>query len=74
MRVTVKLFASLRRGRFDEAVLEIPEKGLVSDAIEAAGLGPGEATVLFLNARHALPSAPLADGDILSLFPPVGGG
>ena len=74
MKVTVKLFASLRDGRFDEAVLEVPESGFVSDAIAAAGLSEGEATVMFLNARHVLPEDALVEGDSLSLFPPVGGG
>ena len=74
MKVTVKLFASLRDGRFDVASLELHEGGTIGDAIEAAGLRPGEATVIFKNARHAEPGESLAEGDSLSFFPPVGGG
>lgn len=74
MKVKVKLLASLRQGRFDEAILDLGDGELVADAIAAAGLREGEATVIFKNARHASPGDALADGDSLSLFPPVGGG
>ena len=74
MKVTVKLFASLREGRFDVASLEVRDGGTIADAIAAAELRPGEATVIFKNARHAEPGEALAEGDSLSFFPPVGGG
>lgn len=74
MKVRAKLFASLREGRFEEAELELPEGGRVADLIAAAGLGPEEVRIVFRNARHAAPEEELADGDLLSLFPPVGGG
>ncbi|HUX36587.1 MAG TPA: MoaD/ThiS family protein [Rectinemataceae bacterium] len=74
MKVTVKLFASLRTGRFDEALIELGKAATIADAIAASGLRVGEATVIFKNARHAEPGESLAEGDSLSLFPPVGGG
>ena len=74
MKVTVKLFASLRTGRFDVAPIEVAKGAVIADAIAAAGLRPGEATVIFKNARHAEPGDTLAEGDNLSFFPPVGGG
>ena len=74
MKVTVRLFASLREGRFESREFEFRDGGLVADAIFAAGLRAGEATVIFRNARHADPPDGLAEGDILAFFPPVGGG
>jgi len=74
MKVTVKLFASLREGRFDEAALDLGEGATIADAIALARLREGEVTVIFRNARHAEPAEALAEGDTLSLFPPVGGG
>lgn len=74
MKIRVKLFASLREGRFDEAELEVPAGGSVLDAMTAAGLREGEATVIFRNARHVDANDTLRDGDVLSFFPPVGGG
>ncbi len=74
MTVAVKLFASLRAGRFDAESRTFPEGATVGDAIAAIGVPPEEAAVVFVNSRHAEPSTPLADGDILAVFPPVGGG
>ena len=74
MKIIVKLFASLREGRFDEADLELPDGATVAQAMTAARLREGEATVIFRNARHAESGDTLAEGDKLSLFPPVGGG
>ena len=74
MKIGVKLFASLRAGRFDEASIELGEGATIAEAMAAAGLREGEATVIFRNARHAEPGEALAEGDSLSLFPPVGGG
>lgn len=74
MTVTVKLFASLRTGRFDAKVLELPEGATAASAIEAAGVGAEEAAIVFANSRHASPGLALAEGDVLAIFPPVGGG
>ena len=74
MRITVKLFASLRTGRFDEASLELRDGATIADAIAAACIREGEATVIFRNSRHAETGEALTEGDTLSLFPPVGGG
>jgi sulfur carrier protein len=73
-RVTVKLFASLRRGRFETAVFELGAGATVEAALAAASLPPAEASIIFVNARHALPASPLAEGDLVSVFPPIGGG
>lgn len=74
MQITLKLFATLRDGRFESAPFELPEGALVSDAIEAAGVPPKDAAVVFVNGRHADPETPLSPGDAVAIFPPVGGG
>lgn len=74
MRVRIKLFASLRTGRFAEEERELPAGSRVLDAILAAGVPPSEVSVIFRNSRHAEPGDALAEGDSLGLFPPVGGG
>jgi molybdopterin synthase sulfur carrier subunit len=74
MTVTIKLFASLRTGRFDVRALDFPADASVAQAIASAGVRPEEAAVVFVNSRHAPPDAVLADGDTLAIFPPVGGG
>jgi molybdopterin converting factor small subunit len=74
VRLNVKLFASLREGRFDERDLEFAEGTRVREVAKAAGIPEGEVAVIFINARHAELETLLRDGDRLSIFPPVGGG
>ncbi len=74
MQVTVKLFAILRISRNKESVLELPEGASVSSVLGHLGLTRQDATILMVNGRHVGPEHILKDGDILSLFPPVGGG
>lgn len=74
MKVTVRLFASLRMDRPELVEFELDEGSLVADAVAAAGLREGEAAVIFCNALRAAPGSRLAEGDYLELFPFVGGG
>jgi sulfur carrier protein len=74
MQITVKLFATLRDGRFESAPVELPEGSLVSDVIAAAGVPLKDAAVIFVNGRHAEHGRPLSPGDAVAVFPPVGGG
>lgn len=73
MRITVKLFATFRKGRFAEEVREIPPGTMVSTVVEEMRL-PGSIGIIFVNSRHADPSHELSDGDTLAVFPLVGGG
>lgn len=76
MKITLKLFAQYREGRFKVKELSL-EKGTrakdVMDMFEITNhklpLG-----VLMINSRHKSEDTILNDGDILSLFPKVGGG
>jgi molybdopterin synthase sulfur carrier subunit len=73
MRITVKLFATFRKGRFDVEVREVPPGTTVGNVVEEMRL-PGSVGVLFVNSRHADPSRELSEGDTLAIFPLVGGG
>jgi molybdopterin converting factor small subunit len=74
MKATIKLFASLREGRFDTRPCELAEGATVQDALDSIGISTAEAAILFLNGRHTLLEHPLTEGDSLAIFPPVGGG
>jgi molybdopterin synthase sulfur carrier subunit len=74
VKVTVKLFASLRTGRFEIETREFSPGCSVGEAIAAVGVSAEEAAVVFVNSRHAAPGLALAEGDVLAIFPPVGGG
>ncbi|OPX96551.1 MAG: ThiS family protein [Syntrophorhabdus sp. PtaB.Bin006] len=74
MRVTVKLFATLRQERFDIDTFDLAENTTVGDIVTKLGIPRNEVTLIFVNGRHADRTTRLADGDSVALFPPVGGG
>ena len=74
MHVTVKLFATLRKDRFDEKDLDLPAGVTAGEIISTFAIPPAEVTLIFINGRHSTPEAKLANGDTLALFPPIGGG
>ncbi len=74
MRVTIKLFATFREGRFKVEEREFPEESRIKDALEPLNLKPAEIAICLLNGRDANEQSVMKDGDTLSLFPPVGGG
>lgn len=70
----VRLFATLRENRekiyfFDEQLFNT-----VYDVYEYLGIQEDEVSTLLINGFHSKPEAQIHDGDILALFPPVGGG
>jgi len=74
MRVTVKLFAMFRDGRFKAAEFDYPEGTSCRQIVAQIGLTEEELGVVMINGRHAQVDQVLTDGDSLSLFPLVGGG
>jgi len=73
MRITVKLFATFRKGRFDTEVREVPPGTTVSNVVDGMRL-PESTGIIFVNSRHADLSRELSEGDTVSIFPLVGGG
>jgi MoaE-MoaD fusion protein len=76
MKVTVKLFASLReRAGRSEVELELPDGARVSDALAAlADISGDVSVVMAVNREYAGPPTVLHPGDELALIPPVSGG
>ncbi len=74
MRVTVKLFATLRQGRFDIDTLDLPPGTKIIDVVQRLGVPEKEVTLIFINGRHGDFTSELHDGDTLAMFPPEGGG
>jgi molybdopterin converting factor small subunit len=74
MQVTVKLFATLRQGRFDIDTLDLNPGATVGDVVQEFGIPEKEVTLIFINGRHADFTSVLHGGDTLAMFPPVGGG
>ena len=74
MRVTVKLFANFRVGRFKVEDREIPAGTEIGDIVRSLKIPEEELGIVMVNGRHATLGQPLSEGDTLSLFPLVGGG
>ncbi len=70
----VRLFATLRAGRGKVVVLGAAEPPTPAALLERLGIRREEVAILLVNGRDGSFDAPLAPGDYLSVFPPVGGG
>ena len=73
-RITVKLFAYFRDNRFKLEEREIGEETTVGDIVDALGIDRQEVGVLMVNSRHSEFVYRPAAGDVLAIFPVVGGG
>jgi molybdopterin converting factor small subunit len=74
MALTVKLFANFRDGRFKEEAREFPAGTTVGAIVDGLGIGRPEVGVLFINGRHATFEQVPAAGDVVAIFPLIGGG
>ncbi len=74
MKVTVKLFAWFREGRFREAPLAFADGATAAEIIASLGIDLDDVGVIMVNNRHADPGRCLEEGDILAVFPRIGGG
>ncbi len=79
MHVTVKLFASLVR--FKNGIrsgtpfeMDLPEETVVQDLIEQLKIPAEETRVIFINNIIEDMGTKLKEGDVVGIFPPVGGG
>ncbi len=74
MMATVKLFASLRNGRFDMQKIQLDEGISTGELIELLNIPAEEVSIIFINGRHAAPEDKIEEDDTIALFPPIGGG
>jgi len=74
MRVTVKLFAFFRDGRFKEEGREYSTGTVVGDIVDELGIGRDEVGVVMINSLQRSLQSPIADGDVVAIFPMIGGG
>jgi len=74
MQITVKLFANFRHGRFNVELRQYQTGITVGQIVEELGIPKSELGILLVNSRHVGLDHELHDGDILALFPLVGGG
>lgn len=74
MKVEVRLFAYFRNNRWKKQVLEYKDGSTLADIINEIGIELEDVSIGLLNGIDGSLDREVQDGDILALFPPVGGG
>ena len=70
----VRLFATFRDGREKILYLDAGDYVRAADILKYLGIADGDVAILLINGRHSKPENDVHDGDVVALFPPVGGG
>lgn len=74
MKIEVRLFATFRQGREKKQMLELEEGTTIIQILQILNIPQEEVAILLLNGFDGSIDRALKDNDVLSLFPPVGGG
>lgn len=74
IKVEVRLFAHFRQGRQKNQIIELEEGKDISYLLDLLNINEEEASIVLLNGMDGHLNRQLKDGDVLALFPPVGGG
>ena len=79
MHVTVKLYATLHRyGRGERAgtpfEIELSQDATLRNLIDQLNIPPEETRITFVNGIIQEVDCKLKDGDVVGMFPPIGGG
>ena len=72
--IEVRLFATLREGRGKIQHLDAEKISVAGDIVTLLEIPAEEVAILLINGFHQTPDTPVKDGDIVAIFPPVGGG
>jgi molybdopterin converting factor small subunit len=76
IEVTVKFFATLRKYGPAKTIDKYPKESRVEKIIEKYKIPKKEQNFIILinGIPHKQPESKLHDGDVVSIFPPIGGG
>lgn len=72
--IEVRVFATLRQGRDKIIMMDADGISCAGDIIQKLNIPKEEVSILLINGFHQKPESTVKDGDIVALFPPVGGG
>ena len=72
--IEVRFFSTLREGRGKITQVPAKEAATAGDLLRRFEIPTEEVAILLINGFHSRPGDPVKDGDVVSLFPPVGGG
>ena len=74
MQIKVRLFATLRTGRSKEMILELEEGTKPQFIVDMLEIPLHQVSILLINGRDGKLDTALKESDVVSIFPPVGGG
>lgn len=74
MKIEVRLFAYFRNGRWKRQDMEFKDGSTLADIIREIGIKEEELSIGLINGRDGSLDREVKNGDVLALFPPVGGG
>lgn len=72
--IEVRLFATLRQGRGKVQMLPASDFLTAGDIIRHLEIPAEEVAILLINGFHKKPADTVKGGDVVAIFPPVGGG
>ena len=72
--IEIRLFATLRDGR--DKIIKLDPNSFTDDGdvLKHLSICPEDVAIYLINGRHSNLDAPIKDGDVIAIFPPVGGG
>ena len=74
MQLEVRLFATFRQGRFKVKEMELADGLVLMGLLEELNICKTEVGILLVNGRHSVEDTILNAGDVVAIFPAVGGG
>jgi len=78
MRITIKLYSMLRGylGEHEKGTADrdFPDGAIIADVLTALGIPEKIPKITLVNGDQKSLNEPLAEGDTLSVFPPMAGG
>lgn len=74
MKIEVRLFAYFRSGREKKQFMHLEEGAIASEVLDKLNIEEKEVSIFLINGRDGNADRILSEGDVLALFPPVGGG
>ena len=72
--IEVRLFATLRQGRQKVYHVEPSSVTNIQNIMDVLDIPRSEVNIMLINGFHQKPETEVKDGDLVSLFPAVGGG
>jgi sulfur-carrier protein len=72
--IDVRLFATFREKRFKQRQMALPDSRCLSDLLSQLEIPSEQVGILLVNGHSAILTSQLNAGDVVSIFPALGGG